>query len=187
MLRQRLSPWHAGLWALASIHEIIGSDIDAQAVQFAARNLALLTPAGLDKRVQELATKYHDYGKESHQAALQSAEMLREQVTNLAGQHPIRTRVFQASAFNANALMAHLGETRVDIVLTDIPYGRHSEWRVDNLAQAQNQRAQCSRPCEASCTQGVSWPLHQTSIRRSPKMAMNAWSVSKSASAISYF
>jgi tRNA G10 N-methylase Trm11 len=85
-----------------------------------------------------LAAHYRVHGKESHQAALRSAEALGEQVATLARHRPIRTQVFQASAFDAQALMSQLGDTRADIVLTDVPYGRHSEWRVDHQDQAQN-------------------------------------------------
>jgi 23S rRNA (guanine2535-N1)-methyltransferase len=123
--------WHA-------IQAIVASDVDAQAVQLAARNLGLLTPDGLEKRIQELRASYDEYGKESHRAALQSAETLHEEVVTLAGQHPIRTLAFQASAFDTPALMAHLRETRVDVVLTDIPYGLQSAWHLDNPEQAQN-------------------------------------------------
>jgi 23S rRNA (guanine2535-N1)-methyltransferase len=121
-----------------AIQGIVCSDINPQAVQVAARNLALLTPEGLDQRIQELTEKYHEYGNESFQVALKSAAVLRKQVTSLVTQHPIRTRVFQASTFDAEVLSSHLDDTRVDIVLTDVPYGQHSQWQVDSLDPAQS-------------------------------------------------
>jgi len=131
-----LSALAYGHWQ--ALHAIIGSDVDAQAVQLATRNLDLLTTDGLEKRIQALRKNYDDYGKESHQAALQSAETLHKQVVLLASQHPIRTLVFQSSVFDTTTLTAHLQEARVDIVLTDIPYGRQSAWRLDSPEQAQN-------------------------------------------------
>ena len=121
-----------------AIQAIVASDVDAQAVQLAARNLSLLTAEGMARRIRELRANLEDYGKESHQAALQSAELLHEEVVILAGRQPIRTAVFQASAFDSVAHMSHLRETRVDVVLTDIPYGLQSAWRLDNPEQAKN-------------------------------------------------
>ena len=37
------------------ISELIGSDLDPQALEIAAKNLALLSPEGLGRRQQELA------------------------------------------------------------------------------------------------------------------------------------
>ncbi len=112
----------------AALQMIIGSDIDPQAVQLAARNLGLLTPDGLDQRIRELTAHYQAYGKDSHRAALQSAQALRERVGVQARRQPLPTRVFQASAFDASTLRSHLGDTGIDVVLTDIPYGRQSAW-----------------------------------------------------------
>jgi 23S rRNA (guanine2535-N1)-methyltransferase len=123
--------WH-------SLEEIIGSDIDHQAIDLAQRNLGLLTPEGLGRRIQELAEQYRQYGKESHQAALKSAEILHRQVVNRVRYHPLRTRVFQASVFDWQALVAHLGDTRIDIVLTDVPYGQHSEWQDARIDPAES-------------------------------------------------
>lgn len=112
-----------------SIQEIIGSDIDHQAVAVSQRNLELLTPEGLSSRMSELDHLYRTYGKPSHQEALKSAEKLQRQVTDWTEQHPIRTRVFQASAFDGQAMASQLDGVRVDIVLTDVPYGQHSAWQ----------------------------------------------------------
>jgi hypothetical protein len=116
-----------------AVQAIICSDVNPLAVQLVTRNLALLTQQGLDQRIQELTEKYHEYGNESFQAALKSAAALRAKVISLANQHTLQTRVFQASTFDAGALVTQLGDTRVDIVLTDVPYGQHSQWRVDSL------------------------------------------------------
>lgn len=120
-----------GHWS--AIQTLIGSDIDRRAVELAQRNLSLLTPEGLDRRIQELTEASQEYGKTAHQEALKSAAALHTQVRQLSGQHPLQTRVFQASAFDGETLRSQLGDTRIDIVLTDVPYGQHSQWQVGTL------------------------------------------------------
>ena len=112
-----------------SIREIVASDIDPLAVQFARRNLDLLTVAGLDHRVGELAGFHHRFGKDSHRAALDSARRLRSRLSETGEPGPIQTRVFQADATDGAALGVCLTGSQVDVVLTDIPYGRHSLWQ----------------------------------------------------------
>jgi len=119
------------LSVLACLHgdrigEVIGSDIDEKAVALAAQNLALLSAEGLDQRARQIAGLLAQYGKTSHQEALASADRLRER---LAGQHPPRTGVFQASALDGAALRQGMGGKTIDIVLTDVPYGQHSQWQ----------------------------------------------------------
>jgi hypothetical protein len=112
-----------------SIGAIIASDIDPKAVQLARRNLELLTPGGLDRRIAELTGLWNKFGKESHQAALHSARLLRKRLAGPAGERAIPTRVFAADALDGNSLPGLLAGDRVDLVLTDVPYGRRSEWR----------------------------------------------------------
>ncbi len=138
-----------------SIQEIIGSDIDPTAVQLAERNLALLTAAGLDKRIAELTKLYHQYGKESHQLTLRSAHTLRRRIANLIEGHSIQTRVFQANALNVLEISRQLADSRVDIIFTDVPYGQHSQWRVSNTSNRSPLWAMLN--ALASC-------LHPTSI-----------------------
>lgn len=122
------------LTTLAYLHRtkigaIIASDIDPEAAQLAERNLALLTIEGLDRRMRELADMREKYGKASHEAALESARFLRGAVSEMERMHPIPTRVFQADAADGRTLLDHLRDTKVDIVFTDVPYGRHSGWQ----------------------------------------------------------
>jgi 23S rRNA G2445 N2-methylase RlmL len=115
---------HAGM-----IGEVIGSDIDERAVSLAAQNLGLLTPAGLDKRIDQITELFSQYGKPSHKAALESARLLRER---LGAFDAPKVRAFRANALDADALRERLGTARVDIVLTDVPYGQHSQWQDAN-------------------------------------------------------
>jgi len=111
-----------------SVCRIICSDIDAKAVQLAERNLGLLTPAGMERRVREITAMVRLYDKESHKGALESIIRMQEQVNLLTAVRPIETRVFQANASQTASLREGLQDTYIDMVITDIPYGQHSQW-----------------------------------------------------------
>ena len=112
-----------------AIQTVIASDIDGQAVALAERNLDLLTLKGLERRGDEIAAMLKMYGKASHQEALGSLARLRRWIAPRVQDHPIHTQTFQADVTDSAALAAHLKDTPVDIVLTDIPYGQQSQWR----------------------------------------------------------
>lgn len=112
-----------------NLRELVGSDIDEKTVSLAKQNLGLLSVEGLEKRARQIAELSAQYGKSSHQDALASAHVLRENIAALSQTHPLKTDVFQASALDGAALRKHFAETSVDIVLTDIPYGQHSQWQ----------------------------------------------------------
>jgi tRNA G10 N-methylase Trm11 len=120
------------------IREVIGSDIDEKAVALAERNLGLLNMDGLKKRIDEISTMFEQYGKESHREALQSASILKEKLSALTEPHTLTTRVFQANATDRQAISEHVGPRSVDIVFTDVPYGRHSQWCDSNYNALSN-------------------------------------------------
>jgi 23S rRNA (guanine2535-N1)-methyltransferase len=112
-----------------NIGEIIASDIDQKAVALAERNLGLLSMDGLEMRSEELSAMLEQYGKASHQEALQSSLRLKEKLAALRETDPLATRAFQANAMDSQAILRHLQPKSVDIVLTDVPYGWHSQWQ----------------------------------------------------------
>jgi 23S rRNA (guanine2535-N1)-methyltransferase len=118
-----------------SVCRVICSDIDEKAVSLAERNLGLLTPAGMERRSREISAMVHLYGKDSHKSALKSLTGMQEQVTRLSAVRPIQTHVFRANATQAASLREGLQDVAIDIVFTDIPYGKHSDWEE---TQAQN-------------------------------------------------
>jgi hypothetical protein len=131
--------YHLGTLAFMhwqAIDEIVGSDVDEQALSLAQRNLALLTVGGLDRRMAEIAAMLASYGKASHAAALESARTLRRRLLGLVEGHQVATRLFRADATDGEALGRQLGDRRVDVVLTDVPYGWHSTWQVPDARQA---------------------------------------------------
>ncbi|HEU4745141.1 MAG TPA: hypothetical protein VFS61_07890 [Anaerolineales bacterium] len=115
------------------IREIIASDIDEKAVALAKRNLGLLHSEGLNIRISELSAMLGQYGKEAHREALQSASALKERLSALTENHSLKTNVFQANAMDRQAISAHIQPGSVDIVFTDVPYGRHSQWHDTDL------------------------------------------------------
>ena len=111
-----------------SVCRVICSDINEKAVQLAERNLGLLTPAGMERRSREISAMVRLYNKESHKGALESINRMQEQINQLTAVRPIQTRVFRANATDAGSLREGLQDTSIDMVITDIPYGNHSQW-----------------------------------------------------------
>lgn len=110
------------------INEIVASDIDEKAVSLARRNLGLLQIEGLDQRIHEIATMVEQYGKDSHREALKSAQLLQQTFMAAPQDHAIKTNVFQANATAKKTMLENIPAGSVDIVFTDIPYGKHSQW-----------------------------------------------------------
>jgi len=80
------------------------------------------------------------YGKASHQEALQSVQRLRGQLRAWEAEHPLRarlvqTRLFEADALDGQALDRHLAGAAIDVVITDIPYGRDSSWHTQGRSE----------------------------------------------------
>lgn len=112
-----------------TIGQLIGSDIDSEAVRLAERNLSLLTPAGLEQRISEIEAMLSCYGKASHAEALASATRLKKRLRELGPGRTITTTVFQADATNQADLDANLSGLKVDVIITDVPYGQRSFWQ----------------------------------------------------------
>jgi tRNA G10 N-methylase Trm11 len=118
---------------LHPIRRILASDIDANVLQTAEANLALLMVDGLEKRTAQIAQLLTLYGKPSHQEALVSAQRLMRQLA--AHNSTPTTRLFQADVLNSAELIANLYGEQIDIVITDVPYGIHSTWQTATLTE----------------------------------------------------
>lgn len=118
-----------------SIGQIIGSDVDPEILSVARRNLGLLTWSGLDARLAEISELSERYKKESHRLTLASLKKLREQVSRRSALPWIKTDVFLADAGDQATICNRLGDTKVDIVISDVPYGNQSAWQ--NLSSSQ--------------------------------------------------
>jgi len=126
------SAYHLGTLAYLhwmEIDTLIGSDIDAEILRVAARNLGLLTLEGLEKRVQEIAQLLNLYDKPSHMSAAISAGQFKQQLSAYTQIHPINTRLFQADSTDSPQIIRGLEGRQIDIVLADVPYGKMSNWQ----------------------------------------------------------
>lgn len=104
------------------ITEIIGSDIDKDAIELAQKNLSLLTESGLDKRKDQIERLFQEYKKQSHNEALKSIEYLRDQIKN----PPI-----EVNCFIRDILKEEPKDTFkfiADIIMVDVPYGEITSW-----------------------------------------------------------
>jgi hypothetical protein len=67
---------------------------------------------------------------------LLSVDRLCELFKSVPDNHQIEKDIFIADALNDNDIAAHFVQDKADIVLTDVPYGQHSEWHIaenDNM------------------------------------------------------
>jgi 23S rRNA G2445 N2-methylase RlmL len=117
-----------------TIQHLAGSDMDADVIPLATRNLSLLTLAGVEARIAQLAELSEQFGKPSHAQALASAERLRERLLAYRRLPPIQSQVFIANALSAAELRSHLAPGKVDIVITDLPYGQRTSWQAAGSA-----------------------------------------------------
>lgn len=115
---------HPGLIGRLSL-----SDVSPEAVELARRNARLLSLEGLAERRDELARLAAETGRESHQAAAESAARLLERRRG----EPValdRIRLFVADVTVPGAVLAGLpADAPVDVVLADVPYGRAARWQ----------------------------------------------------------
>ena len=114
--------WH-------SIRAIIASDVEADTLTLAERNLALLTLPGLQQRAEQLGRLVREYDKPSHHDALASVERLQAQVGANMRKHAISTHTALANALDGDQLRRVVGPRALDVVLTDLPYGQRTAWQ----------------------------------------------------------
>ncbi|HLF88501.1 MAG TPA: hypothetical protein VI451_06125 [Anaerolineales bacterium] len=124
--------YHLSTLAYLHWHEIgtiIASDIDKDILSFAVRNLNLLTRPGLKQRINEISALLSTYGKPSHAAALASATRLLSLLEKNSFVHQVDTYLFAANATNSHELIRELIDKDIDIVISDVPYGKRSIWQ----------------------------------------------------------
>jgi len=102
-----------------AIGEIITSDVDEE-ILFVARQISRMLVG---------------YEKASHEAALKSAETLRQRLLGLVETHQVEVHLFAADATDSQAVGEKLAGSKVDVVISDVPYGRHSSWQIADVSQ----------------------------------------------------
>ena len=107
-----------------SIKNIIASDINKEILGTANKNLSLLTLKGFSNRVKELTHLKNTYSKPSHDEALESTKRLEKKIPN------IEPKVFEFNILGNKNLP--IPKASVDLVLTDLPYGKLTHWEGKN-------------------------------------------------------
>jgi 23S rRNA G2445 N2-methylase RlmL len=121
------------------IRQVIGSDIDPAVIPLAERNLSLITPAGMEARIEQLSQRYEAFGNVSHAQALASARRLQARLLEYRRQHPITSHIFAANALSREDLFQHPELSTVDLIISDLPYGQQSAWvTADQLGAPSN-------------------------------------------------
>lgn len=111
-----------GFFYNETIRKIYGSDIDAEMVSHAKKNVSLLEKEGLKRRKSELVEYYELYGKESHRLAIDSCSRLSKML-----QKEITSEIFEADCTKT------LPEIAPDLVFVDIPYGNLVKWEDSSI------------------------------------------------------
>ncbi|MCC7451504.1 MAG: hypothetical protein IT324_29110, partial [Anaerolineae bacterium] len=81
----------------SNIRALDGSDVDEAALQVAERNFKLLTLGGFQQRMDHIESLIRQYDKPSHKAIYQSAERLKERLSQSLANHAIAARTFKAN------------------------------------------------------------------------------------------
>lgn len=105
-----------------NIKQIIASDADKTILEFAHKNLSLLTKKGMSNRIKELEKFIKEYDKDSHKEALISAKKLK----TISGELSIKIEEFQHNVLSNTPLLKHI--RGIDMVIADVPYGKLTDW-----------------------------------------------------------
>ncbi len=105
-----------------NIKKIIASDVDKTMLEFAHKNLSLLTKKGIDIRIKELKRFIQDYNKNSHEEALISAEKLKI----ISNELTTEIKEFQYNILSDIQLPKFVN--KIDMIITDLPYGKLTNW-----------------------------------------------------------
>lgn len=105
-----------------NIKQIIASDVDKTILEFANKNLSLLTTKGIDNRIKELNRFIEEYNKNSHREALMSAEKLKNKSKELH----IKIIEFKHNILSNIPLPKSVN--KIDMIITDLPYGKLTKW-----------------------------------------------------------
>jgi 23S rRNA (guanine2535-N1)-methyltransferase len=117
----------------SALQQLVGSDVDPSVLPLAERNLSLLTPAGIEARITQLARLSQQFGKPSHSQALASAQRLQARLRTYLRLHAIQSYIFAANALARPDLLPHLEHQTIDMIITDLPYGQRTTWQETEL------------------------------------------------------
>ncbi|GMK42426.1 hypothetical protein PCCS19_54860 [Paenibacillus sp. CCS19] len=117
----------------SDLSRIVGSDIDQRAIDIAARNLAMINPAGMHARIAQLREMAQAYGKTSHQEAVESAERLLSLIEQRGSAIDVQCLQYDAIGQPSTSDALDKLNGQVDFVFTDVPYGDIVQWSEDSI------------------------------------------------------
>lgn len=109
-----------GFLHASKIKEIVATDYDEKMVEFAEKNLSLLSCTGLRRREEEIRESLRKYGKTSHVEALASVETLK----SFLKKEPFKITCFQRDITKPDEDPVK----NVNVIMTDLPYGNLVSW-----------------------------------------------------------
>ncbi len=107
----------------SKLKEILASDIDSRALEFAQQNLALCNPGGLQARIKTLRERAMARPSEATEGALASG--LRIEGSFDQDRRLIPLRIFEQDIFSSCSPAL---SKSVDLLITDLPHGRAVDW-----------------------------------------------------------
>ncbi len=116
-----------GLLHGGRVNRIYASDVNADVLGVAYKNLSLLTPQGLGERRAELNKLIELYGKASHRDAVASADRLGD---FLADSNIESVETFPADITKPGEVPERCRD--LNLVITDLPYGDIVSWTGDS-------------------------------------------------------
>jgi 16S rRNA G966 N2-methylase RsmD len=111
------------------LENIYASDVDDYALEFANKNLSLLTKNGINKRIEEIKSMILSFNKNSHKEALESAYKFQNKRIDLL------FKIFKFDAIINKSFPTNL--KNVDLVFADIPYGKLTKWNTEEVDPVQ--------------------------------------------------
>jgi 23S rRNA G2445 N2-methylase RlmL len=133
------------------IADILGSDIDKRMIEYAKKNTDLLSQAGLKKRIDEIEGMLQLYSKASHSEALESAKRIKDVI-----KHEINIDIFEADC----TIPLNI-DKKIDIIITDVPYGNLVDWKGEHESGIYVMMKQLSKIANPSTVLAISMDKHE--------------------------
>lgn len=133
------------------IADILGSDIDKRMIEYAKKNTSLLSQAGLQKRINEIEGMLQLYGKPSHGEALESAKRIKDVI-----KHEMNIDIFEADCTKPQNT-----DKKIDIIITDVPYGNLVDWKGEQESGMNVMMTQLSKIANRSTILAISMDKHE--------------------------
>lgn len=131
MLDPCIGSWYMmtvlGFLHYRQITSIDWSDTNESMIEFAKKNLHLLTKDGIEKRISELKNTANKSEKQSHIEAMRDGEILKQRIVDW-WDHTIKT---ECKIWSIDKIESLFQGNAYDIIIFDSPYGNLTSWEWD--------------------------------------------------------